>query len=159
MKQPCFRAYPSHEDPAYLVNACFADDQRPVSYWEIAIALRLLEWTRQDLLAVLSRQPIRGAQGDWLDGILSHIANAENWYFAMLEMDLDRQQWPVEPHEQIAVVRRHVRRQLPGLIGETLVRTHYGEDWTARKIIRRMLWHERDHTQQIAGLLGAYDNG
>ncbi|MDW8214000.1 MAG: hypothetical protein RMJ55_10615 [Roseiflexaceae bacterium] len=28
-----------------------------------------------------------------------------------------------------------------------------GEVWSARKVVRRALWHERDHTQHIARLL------
>lgn len=34
--------------------------------------------------------------------------------------------------------------------------THQGERWTLRKALRRAVWHERDHLNQIDELLAAY---
>jgi hypothetical protein len=36
------------------------------------------------------------------------------------------------------------------------VTTHYGEEWTARKVARRALEHEREHLQQIRDLAERY---
>ncbi|GIV97350.1 MAG: hypothetical protein KatS3mg057_2007 [Herpetosiphonaceae bacterium] len=41
-----FRTFPSSNHPEYLVNAFFADDRRPLGYWEVVAGLRLLEWSR-----------------------------------------------------------------------------------------------------------------
>ena len=43
--------------------------------------------------------------------------------------------------------------EVVGLIGEDRVTRNCDELWSARKIMRRTLWHERDHFQQIIKLL------
>jgi hypothetical protein len=42
---------------------------------------------------------------------------------------------------------------LPGLEGKHQVVGVDGEFWSPRKILRRALWHERDHTEHIKKLL------
>ncbi|MEK7327889.1 MAG: hypothetical protein AAB217_21800 [Chloroflexota bacterium] len=49
-------------------------------------------------------------------------------------------------------VRAHSRACLPKLISDTQIVTLVDEAWSARKVLRRTLWHERDHTRQIAKL-------
>jgi len=41
---------------------------------------------------------------------------------------------------------------LTALSGQTGVVALAGEVWSARKVLRRSLWHERDHTQHILQL-------
>ncbi len=48
-----FRAYPSLEDPDYLVNAFFEDDRRPLSAAEIADGLARLHESRERLLGLI----------------------------------------------------------------------------------------------------------
>jgi hypothetical protein len=47
-------------------------------------------------------------------------------------------------------VREQFAEVLPKLVGDERIVTRVSEPWSARKILRRALWHERDHTQQIA---------
>jgi uncharacterized damage-inducible protein DinB len=153
-----FHSWASREDPDYIVNAFFEDDRRPLGYWEVEIALRLLDWTRQDLLGVLeSITPEKltkinpGETRGSIAGILNHVAIAENWYFGQL--GLGKGDLPSDPFGKIEYVRANTRAQLFKLIGDERVIQNCDELWSGRKIVRRTLWHERDHTQQILQLL------
>jgi uncharacterized damage-inducible protein DinB len=155
-----FHSFICNEDPDYLVNAFFEDDRRSLGYWDVEIALRLLDWTRQDLLGVvhsttqeqLTRE-IKGEVRGSIAGILNHVAIAENWYCSHLVYGLEQAHLPVDPLENLALVRTNTHEQLVKLIGDERITTNCDELWSARKIVRRTLWHERDHTQQIIQLL------
>jgi predicted RNase H-like HicB family nuclease len=155
-----FRAFASNEDPRYSVNAFFKDDRRVVGYWDVEVALRLLVWTREDLLRAvepLTRErldePVAGEVRGSIGGILEHVARAENWYFGHLDLGLDRAQLPGDPFEMLRVVRANTRGNLVRFVGEERITNRREELWSARKVVRRTLWHERDHTQHIGGLL------
>jgi uncharacterized damage-inducible protein DinB len=148
----------SREDPEYIVNAFFDDDRRPLGYWEVEIALRLLDWTRQGLLDVIQvispnqlTKTLSGEARGSVTGILNHIAGAENWYFGQLGLGMGF--LPDDPLEKMDAVRSNTRQQLVKLVGDERVIQNCDELWSGRKIVRRTLWHERDHTQQILKLL------
>jgi uncharacterized damage-inducible protein DinB len=152
-----FHSRISQEDLEYIVNAFFEDDRRPLGYWDVELALRLLEWTRHDLFSVL--QPISpeqltitipGERRGSIAGIVNHIAGAENWYFGQLGLGMGV--LPDDPLEKIDAVRSNSRKQLIKLTGDERVTQNCDEFWSGRKIVRRTLWHERDHTQQIMQL-------
>jgi predicted RNase H-like HicB family nuclease/uncharacterized damage-inducible protein DinB len=155
-----FHSFASREDPEYVVNAFFEDDRRPLGYLDVEVASRLLDWTRQDLQGVIrlstQDQIVKNISGEVhgsIAGILNHIAVAENWYCDQLGFGLQREQLPGDPLERIKVVRANTREQLTKLISDERVTENNGELWSARKVVRRTLWHERDHTQHIAHLL------
>jgi hypothetical protein len=155
-----FQSFPSERDPEYIVNAFFEDDKRPVRYGEAVIVQLLLDWSREELLQVIRplderrlNQPIPGEVRGSIAGIIEHIAGAENWYFGMFDLALDRSQLPENPLEKLAHVRRNAKEQLWNLISETRITGNCDELWSARKVIRRTLWHERDHAQHIERLL------
>ncbi len=157
-----FHSFASSQDPEWLVNAFFEEDRRSLHYWDVALALRLLQWTRADLLQVIQPatreqldEPITGEVRGSIAGILRHVAGAENWYLSQLGFELDRAQLPNDPLEMLAAVRANTQTQLPGFIGNARIAEDHDELWSARKVIRRTLWHERDHTQQIAHLLAS----
>lgn len=158
-----FTAFPSSADPAYIVNAFFADDQRPLANWEIRMGLQVLDWTRQDLRAVIQSIPVvrrsspppRPAARETPADLLRHIADAENWYFSQLGLALAADQIPLDPPARLDTVRANIRQQLPALAGDDRITTSHDERWSARKILRRTLWHERDHTRQITCMLAA----
>jgi uncharacterized damage-inducible protein DinB/predicted RNase H-like HicB family nuclease len=155
-----FHSFASSEDPEYIVNALFDDDRRPLAYWDVEIALRLLNWTRQDLSSAIQSitqeqltKEIPGEKRGSITGIIDHIATAENWYFDKFGCGLEWAKLSNDPLEKIAIVRANTQEQLVNLIGEKRITKNYDELWSARKIMRRTLWHERDHTQQIVQLL------
>jgi len=151
-----FRAYPSQEDPDYLVNAFFEDDKRPLTRDEVRTALDELEISRQELLLLVSRVPldvlaqsIPGETFGSVQGILRHIARAEWWYCDRLAVAPAGVPFPEDPFAALVVSRDNTRARLPTLVGDERITTLVGETWSARKVLRRTLWHERDHTQHI----------
>jgi uncharacterized damage-inducible protein DinB len=158
-----FHAHDSAEDPSYLVNAFFDDDLRPLGYWDVEAGLRLLQWTRRDLIDVaralspeqLSRTIAGQVQGS-IGGILEHVARAENWYLGQLGMALPGDSLPQELLARLEAVRAQMLSRLPALAGDERVTAYRGESWSARKVLRRTLWHERDHTQHIAQLMAQW---
>lgn len=155
-----FHSYRAGGNTDYQVNALFTDDRRPLNYWEVVVALRLLTWTRLDLWNVLRpltpeqlERPLPGEFKGSIGGLVEHIASTENWYFGHLGLGLKPQQLPENPLTRLVTVRAHTRRQIPWMIGRRRTAEVSGETWSTRKIIRRTLWHERDHTAHIAKLL------
>jgi uncharacterized damage-inducible protein DinB len=152
-----FRAYPSEDDPDYLVNAFFEDDKRSLTSDEVRTALDELETSRQELLRLVSRVPldvlaqsIASEVFGSVQGILRHIARAEWWYCDRLAAAPAGMAFPEEPFTALAVSRDNTRARLPTLVGDERITTLVGETWSARKVLRRTLWHERDHTRHIA---------
>lgn len=157
-----FHSFPCPEDSDYLVNAFFEDDRRPLTVWDVDVALRLFNWTRQDLHSVLgSARPdqllatIDNEVHKLILGIVGHIAHAENWYFNHLDLGLEPSELPEDLLERLEAVRENTRSQLVELIGVDTIEENCGEHWSPRKVIRRALWHERDHTQHITKRLSA----
>jgi predicted RNase H-like HicB family nuclease/uncharacterized damage-inducible protein DinB len=153
----------------YEINSFFAPDAEPASEEDIEWALALLGWQREDVL-----ERVHGLSDEVLDwkpaddpGVLSvrqcldHIAQAEVWYMGRLDerppnivvADLpgptvDR----LQRVRQAAVMRvQTYPKELRGAIF-----THQGERWSLRKALRRAVWHERDHLNQIDEMLAAY---
>jgi hypothetical protein len=123
-----FEAYPCPEDPDYLVNAFFEDDRRPLSYWEVEAGLRLLEWTRQDLLEAIRplpsetlQTPIQGQVHGSIAGVLEHVCRAENWYLDQFDRSIDWSSLPEAILGKLEAVRANTRRQLVTLIGQTRI--------------------------------------
>lgn len=142
----------------YEVNAFFASDRPPLMKEELPELERLLQATRADLEAALDGL----GEGDlkvefpgerWpILGILAHVANAEQWYFDRLGLGQPTGKIRSDPLERIVSVRDHTLATLPMLVSRTGVLTLSGETWSARKVMRRSLWHERDHTNHILKL-------
>lgn len=155
-----FMAHPSSKDPDYVVNALFEADRCPLSYWEVAAGLRLLDWSRRDLLGVVSAlspqdlgRSIPGEDRDTIAGVLRHVAGAENWYFGQLDRSIEWSSLPEDVFRQLGAVRSNSRNQLVELVGDGRIEEHLDERWSARKVLRRTLWHERDHMQHIVQLV------
>jgi hypothetical protein len=145
----------------YMVESFFLHDWKPLVPHEIEHALKLLAWSRSDLMSL-----VEGLEADkrsqsypnerWdIDGILKHIGIAEWWYqerigFPFPEEEADV---PADPFERLQVVRDHFNSLLPRLDGVNKIIGLDGEIWSPRKVLRRALWHERDHTDHIRKLL------
>ena len=150
------RAWNYEED--YEVNAFFASDRPPLVEEELPELQKLLEATRADLETVLEgldhddlAREFTGERWSIL-GVLGHIANAEQWYFDRLGLGQPTGDIRADPLERVVSVRDHTLATLPMLVGRTGVVALSGEIWSARKVMRRTLWHERDHTDHIRKL-------
>ena len=145
-----------------MVESFFVRDWKPLKPHEIERALQLLAWSRADLLNLvkgLSAEKLAQTYPNerWpIQGILKHIGGAEWWYqerigYPYPEKEADV---PSDPFERLQVVREHFNALLPKLVDVSKVVGLEGEIWSPRKVLRRALWHERDHTEHIRKLLG-----
>lgn len=146
-------------DDGYEVNAWFLHDWKPLNIEEINRGIELLSWSRTDLLEVvkdLSQEDLKRRYPNerWnIAGILGHVGGAEWWYLDRLEMAFSRHEVPSEPFERLEKVRKHLLETLPKLAGSKQVVGVDGEFWSPRKMLRRAIWHERDHTFHIRKLV------
>jgi len=145
-------------DGDYEVNAWFMHDWKPLTASELQHAQKLLDWSRQELLdsvAALDEQALEASHpGErWsISGILLHITGAEWWYLDRLDLAFPREQVADKPFSRLSQVRAHLLEILPSLEGSGQVVGKHGELWSPRKFVRRLLWHERDHTEHILKL-------
>lgn len=153
------RAEPGRD--TYMVESFFLHDWKPLVPHEIERALKLLAWSREDLLGLIQglgpeklRRTYPGERWD-INGILKHIGGAEWWYQERIGYPFPEREdeVPSDPFERLAVVREHLTSLLPRLDGVNKVVGLDGEIWSPRKVLRRALWHERDHTEHIRKLL------
>jgi predicted RNase H-like HicB family nuclease len=144
-------------DPANadnIANAFFATDALPLTAPELDAIRRLLDWSRADLLAsvndlpeLLLDQPV---EGEWtIDEILNHTARAERWYLDRLGLAFPRADLLPDRFQRLDQVRTRLLTALPSLIGLARIEWVDSELWSPRKMLRRALWHERDHTAHI----------
>ncbi len=139
--------------------ALFAADQEPISYHDLQTAVRLMEHARRDLLEFLRDVPDgllhwRPAPDEpSIDETLLHMAQVEASFLARLE---EESQQP--PFAQLTAVRSWAYHRLSRLTEAELSRltTHGSEKWSARKVLRRFLEHDREHTAYIRSLLARY---
>jgi len=150
---------PAPPGEGYEINAWFIDDWRPLSHQEIKHALHIFTWQRDELLAGLSTLGIEILQKEhpgqrWnILGIAKHIANAELWYLQRLNLvGLTRQDLSPDYETRLAQTSSLVNQTFPSFADEINVRGIDGEFWSYRKIIRRTLWHQRDHIEHIKQL-------
>ncbi len=143
----------------YEVNDWFLHDWKPLTELDIDHALKLLAWSRADLL-----DSVNGLSQESLDAehsgerwsianILKHVGGAEWWYLDRFGLAFPRDEVPNEPFRRLEKVRTHLVNSLPGLVGSHQVVGVDGELWSPRKLLRRAVWHERDHTFHIRKLV------
>jgi hypothetical protein len=147
-------------EQGYEVNAWFKHDWKPLTADEVQHGLLILDWSRQDLLELMEGIPAdlreKKFEGErWnIMGIVNHIGGAEWWYLDRLGLTtLTRSDLPKDPFERIHVVRAQLKEVLPELAGKEMVNGKEGEIWSPRKLLRRAIWHEKDHIHHIYKLI------
>lgn len=142
------------------IKAWFFDDWRPLSSQEIQQALLVYRWQRDELLAglttldpdILTMQ--RPGQRWNIEGIAKHIANAELWLLSRLALtELTHIDLLEDIEERLAQMARIVEAILPTLADKVKVVGTDAEFWSYRKLVRRILWHQRDHIDHIKSLV------
>jgi uncharacterized damage-inducible protein DinB len=147
------------ESDGYSVESFFPYDWKPLSMPEIKHAQSMLTWSRNDLLKTvhgLSEEKLNQAYpGErWsINGILAHVGGAEWWYMERLGLTFPQSELPEESLPRLEKVRKHFSTLLYKLDGVKQVVGVDGEFWSPRKLLRRALWHERDHVDHITKLL------
>ncbi|MEW6724907.1 MAG: DinB family protein [Bacillota bacterium] len=133
-------------------SATFAPDLRPMTRAEVDDALAALRRSREDLLELIGRIP--DALLDWRPGDgrrslsdqIRHIAECERWYLEKFG-PAGRSPRSRTVVERLAIVRQLTVDRFRGMSDEELAQSVkvLSETWTARKILRRCLYHERFH--------------
>ena len=147
------------EGDGYIVESFFPYDWKPLATLEIKHALDMLTWSRDDLLKMVTglsteKRNLRYTGELWsIEGILGHLSGAEWWYLDRLGLAFPREEIPEEPLARLEKVRKNFVTALYKLDGVQKVIGVEGEFWSPRKLLRRTLWHERDHTEHIRKLL------
>jgi hypothetical protein len=147
------------EEGGYMVESWFLHDWKPLTALEIERALKILSWTRDDLLATVKHlapeklaATYPGERWD-INGILRHVGGAEWWYMERLGRAFPQSDVPQAPFERLEKVRAALVDLLPQLEGVQQVVGLEGEFWSPRKVLRRAVWHERDHIDHIRKLI------
>ena len=150
------RAWISEDE--YEVNAFFAADRAPLTAEEVEVFGRRLQASRADLLdsylGLNDEALAHELPGErWaINGILNHVAAAENWYLGRFNLDHDAAWEMTDVLGKLMLVRAQLNEALRLFVDRTDVVTIQGETWSPRKIIRRALWHELDHAAHIRQL-------
>jgi len=146
-------------DEGYEVNAWFLSDWKPLTEFDIERGLKLLEWTRADLLQLVGGlstpelEQTRGVEKNSIHNVLRHIGTAEWWYLDRLGLSGGKECLPPATEQRLHSQRDRLRKILPDLAGVNKVVGIDGEFWSPRKLLRRTVWHEMDHIIHIQQLL------
>jgi hypothetical protein len=141
------------------INSFFPYDWKPLTTEEVKHGLDMLAWARMDLIktfhGVTPEKLNATYPGErWsINGILGHVGGAEWWYLDRLDLAFPREQMPEEPMARLEKVGKQLSSVIFKLDGVKKVVGVDGEFWSPRKILRRSLWHLRDHTEHIQKLL------
>ncbi|MEM2202219.1 MAG: type II toxin-antitoxin system HicB family antitoxin [Candidatus Bathyarchaeia archaeon] len=147
----------------------FWSEVAPITKKDIAWTLKLMEYSREDLLGLVSS--LGNEVLDWLPpgkprtirNCLRHIAYVEPWYITRLDVELPTR-YPRNVFELLSHTRKAVAdylRSMPkdrmrGVFQPKKDKSPMCNLWTARKVLRRLVDHERLHTRYIANVLQAY---
>jgi hypothetical protein len=149
----------STEVDGYSVESFFPYDWKPLTKIEIKRALDILVWSRNDFLKTvhgLSETKLNQTYPSerWsINGVIGHVGGAEWWYMERLGLAFPQADVPEQPLARLEKVRKHFNTVLFNLDGVNQVVGVDGEFWSPRKLLRRALWHERDHMDHIRKLI------
>ncbi|HEY8173890.1 MAG TPA: DinB family protein [Dehalococcoidia bacterium] len=153
---------------------CFDDDLRPVTDDEIERAIQLLQRSRGDLVSTIEslpdvlldwRPPLSAMArvDEWKPGVLTireivrDISAAESYYRGALldgdgppDPDAELYDLALQRERLIATLRALPASDRGRVFRRTMPWQESGEEhWTVRKVIRRVVGHERFHTAEI----------
>lgn len=143
--------------------AFFNADEQIVSDSERETWLTMMAANRKDLLLVLESLSSEDLDlyiesSDWsIRDIVRHIASAERFYITRLfpKGHIPRSKPSKDIYQRIHIMRENCVRILRDLTAEELTKKVLKgkEYWTARKVFRRFLEHEREHMGQILRII------
>jgi predicted RNase H-like HicB family nuclease len=147
----------------------FWSEVLPVKRDDIKRTIQLMKYSRKDLLALVSH--LTGKQLGFkppdqprsIRNCLRHIAYVEWWYVNRLDIEMP-EKFPKDAFGLLNHIRELVVGALKKLPREKLRGVHQPvkyksptcDLWTARKVLRRLVDHERLHTRYIQKVLKMY---
>ncbi len=148
-------------------RATFKRDLEPVRPKEVPGLLAILEHQRKTLWTLKDRLPA-GAYGFkslprrmTIQEQLTHIAACDRWYLSRYWRDLPTLRRAKDVWDKLALNRELAVERLGHLSPEdrAAARTADGQVWTARKLFRRFMYHERFHSDAIERDLALFLKG
>ncbi|MEX2323352.1 MAG: DinB family protein [Acidimicrobiia bacterium] len=151
----------------------FTPDREPSTVGELDLAVQLLEASRRDLLATLQGLPAKVLDWDpsykrflpwarWrtIRQVVAHLANTETHYY-LAAVGFRPPSAPMSMESDWQAVLAHRRAEalafLDGLReASDLARIDDAAGWSVRKVLRRLIWHERLHTKSIRRIVAEY---
>jgi predicted RNase H-like HicB family nuclease len=145
----------------------FECDLQPVTPDEIPDFLALMSCARQELIKLTHALPVEVLSWRWdakewcIVEILRHVAGAQRYYLTRI---FEPQSIPIQPAsrsvwerlERMQVLSFEKLLHLSEKQRTAVVVDSSGERWSARKVFRRYLEHEREHTHHIQKIAGQY---
>ncbi len=148
-------------------------DKIAASHEDVTRCLRLLGYTREDLLQLLSGLSKEAL--DWkpqgeprsVRNALRHIAQVDIWYLSRIDADQPLNKAKMkEVFTFLTYSRSLVREILPMLTQTQLTKVFYPRKWsdkrypwTATKVLHRLVTHERQHTNYLRRILAVTARG
>ncbi len=141
----------------------------PVNRDDIKRTIRLMNYSRQDLFDLVSN--LTKEQLDFkppgkprsIRNCLKHLAYVEWWYVNRLNIEMPekfpRDLFGLMNHIRelvIGVLEKFPREKMRGVYQPLRYKSPTCDLWTARKVLRRLVDHERIHTRYIQKVLKAY---
>ncbi len=147
----------------------FWSEVPPVKKEDIKRTIRLIAYSRKDLLNLVSN--LTGKQLSFkspdkprtVKNCLKHIAYVETWYITRLNIELS-ENYPKDVFGLLNYTRKMVvsslsnlpKEKMRGIFQPSKYKSPICDLWTARKVLRRLVDHERLHTKYIQSLLKMY---
>lgn len=152
----------------------FGSDLEPATDADIATAVRRLGYARRDLLTLVAGLPAEAL--DWappggkrtIRRNLTHVRNCHGWYLTRVlgqqaVAELLPEPWPEETFTGLAwAMERAVQAllDLPVALRSGIYEAERpAERWTARKMLRRFVEHEREHVWVVSRTIAAWRRG
>jgi hypothetical protein len=148
-------------DGGRLIKAWFKTDWKPLTQIDVEHVLQIISWTRQELVETVSKiddytMDKTILEGEWtIREIIAHIGRSEWWLLDRLGRTHSQDQLSDDAFERLLDERGNLAQVLPDFIDLNQVVGKDDEIWSPRKVVRRVCWHERDHTSQIIRLLAS----
>ena len=147
----------------------FWSEVLPVQSHDIETTIRLMKYSRKDLLELvdnLTEECLEWKPSEkprTINNCLEHIAHVEPWYITRLNIELP-EDYPTAVFELLNYTRDIVldclqnfpERKMSGIFQPEKYKSPVCDLWTARKVLRRLVDHERLHTKYIDKLLEMY---
>jgi hypothetical protein len=142
------------------VTAFWQVDWKPLTQLEIDRALKVLEWSRVDLMDLTRNLPKerldREIPGEkWgIRGLLNHLSSSEFWLLDRIDAGgSETSTLPEDTFRRLNATRNIFETTIRNLVDDSRVIGKGGSFWSPRKILRRAAWHEADHINHILRLL------
>jgi hypothetical protein len=130
----------------------FEKDAQALWPWDLDLALRVLAWNREDFLISLREDRALAASLDAQAAqtkLAEHIYRSELWLLSRLHINTEDMELPASPLERLAIIRQRVVEMLPEWVNSDSIVVTENEKWSPRKVLRRLLWHDRDHIPHL----------